>query len=248
MSSKDIPTAVPITTTSITTSNASAMIGGSYGDRKLKPLGLTALTANTIEIGSWELKPATLCTKFCLALKCSEENLGRSYIYIRSNGSIELNDTNGVKACCTCCWGPQDDIKVYYFDRSPLADTCNIACCAYCCCIPYRGSPKIETIDNSCMCCCMKIDPCCRGKEVVIMPFEQMPPPCCCCSNRTGCCDNCCGFCGPPTGNPKIFDPFSPQPKDPSTFVAAVQQATMAARQMKAQMKAGAPDVDTMER
>ena len=64
--------------TSITPSNASAMIGGSYGDRKLKPQGLTALTANNIEIGSWELKPATLCTKFCLALKCSEEDLGRS--------------------------------------------------------------------------------------------------------------------------------------------------------------------------
>lgn len=75
------------------------------------------------------------------------------------------------------------------------------------------------------MFCGVKIDPCCCGKAVVIMPFEMMPPPCCCCSNRVSGCDNCCGLCGPVTGNPKIYGLFSPQPKNADAFVQAAKMA-----------------------
>jgi hypothetical protein len=245
-SAMPVVTMAPINTAQVALSpgKASAMIGGSYGDRKATRNGMTAWTANAIEISSWELKEPGQCETFCLALRCSKVDMSRSYAYIRSNGSIELNDTNGLKACCTCCWEAQDNIGVYYFDRSPLADTCNIAQFCVCCCIPYSGSPKIEVLDHGYMCCFIKIDPCCKGKEVVLMPFETMPPPCCCSSNRTSGCDNCFGLCGPPQGNPKIFSPFSPQPKDPVAFVAAVQLAMSTA---KATNK-GAPDVAEMER
>ena len=91
--------------------------------------------------------------------------------------------------------------------------------------LPTQGQPKLEVVDLSCLCCCMKIDPCCHGKRVVYMPSEEMPFPCCCCPNRVNCCDNCCGCCGPVTGNPKIFSIFSPQPKDAIGFVNAAQAA-----------------------
>jgi hypothetical protein len=84
-----------------------------------------------------------------------------------------------------------------------------------------QAAPKLEVVDLGCMCCCMKVDPCCHGKRVVLMPFEKMPPPCCCCSNRVGACNNCFGLCGPVTGNPKIYGGFGPQPKDKAAFVAA---------------------------
>ena len=91
--------------------------------------------------------------------------------------------------------------------------------------LPTQGQPKLEVVDLGCMCCCMKIDPCCCGQKVVYMPSEQMPFPCCCSPNRVGMCDNCCGCCGPVTGNPKIFSVFSPQPKDATGFVNAAQAA-----------------------
>jgi len=112
------------------------------------------------------------------------------------------------------------------------------------CCLMYHGSPKLEVLDNGYMCCCVKIDPCCLGKQAVLMPFEAMPPPCCCCSNRTSNCDNCFGFCGPPTGNPKIHYSFSPQPKNADAFVEAAKKAITSARQAKG----GAPDTDEMTR
>ena len=93
------------------------------------------------------------------------------------------------------------------------------------------------------MCCCVRIDPCCLGKRVVIMPFEMFPFPWCCCSNRVSACDNCFNLCGAPTGNPKFFGWFAPQPKNTTAFVKMVQAAMNNAK------RSGAPVVSTdMER
>ena len=92
------------------------------------------------------------------------------------------------------------------------------------------------------LCCFIKCDPCCLGKRVVIMPFEQCPPPLCCCSNRVGCCDNNCGCCGPVTGNPKLFLMFAPQPKNAAAFVQAAKNALLAS------VRGSAPSGSEMER
>jgi hypothetical protein len=51
------------------------------------------------------------------------------------------------------------------------------------------------------------------------MPFEKGSFPCCCVANRNNFNENCCGLCGPPTGDPKIFEMLPLQPKDAETFV-----------------------------
>lgn len=236
--------AAVVLTTAPTAMQPSPKIGGALGDRTSKQDGMTATESNTIAFSSWEVKPPRCCQTFCLALRCSTVDLTRSYIYIRSNASLELNDTNGIKSCCTCCGvEAQDNVSVMYYDRDPLAEDCKVAPFPWCCCC-YTDVPKIEVLDNGCMCCCIKIDPCCLEKQAVIMPFEKMPPPCCCCSNRTSDCDNCFGLCGPPTGNPKVHLPFSPQPKDAVAFVAATQLAMNTVRTLAK----GAPDSAEMER
>ena len=64
-------------------------------------------------------------------------------------------------------------------------------------------------------------DPCCElVLQVVLMPYEKATFPCCCCVNRVNWNENCCGFCGPPTGNPKVYTMLAMQPKDPWAFVA----------------------------
>ena len=228
-----------------------AKIGNSYGDRKTKQNGMTALdNSNNIEVSSWEVKRVGICQQMFLALKCAKADVTRSYIYIRSNNSLELNDTNGWKTCGTCCCAIQDNISVEYYDRKPYKEACKLAPFPWCC-LCYKDIPKVEVLDNGYMCCCVKIDLCCLGKQAVIMPFEKLPPPCCCCSNRTSPCDNCFGLCGPPTGNPKIFSPFSPQPKDAVAFVAAIQQAMTTARSLEKEKKRGAkvaPDAVEMSR
>ena len=179
-----------------------------------------------------------------LALKCASADQTRSYIYIRSNSSLELNDTNGIKAFGTMCSDIQDNISVEYYDRAPHKEGCKLAPFP-CCCMYYTDVPKVEVLDNGYMCCFVKIDPCGLGKQAVVMPFEHVPPPFCCYSNRTSRCDNCGEMCGPPTGNPKIHFPFSPQPKDAVAFVAAIQEAMTTARSLA---KQGAPDTAEMER
>lgn len=142
----------------------------------------------------------------------------RSYLYLREN-SLESNTS--VKCCCGLA-SSYDHINVNYFDRSPYSEECHPA--PFPCCFLFTcEQPKIEIVDNSMLCCFAKVDPCCCGKQVVIMPFENFPIPCCCCKNRVGCCDNCFGCCGQVTGNPKVFSPFQPQPLDAVAFVAAAQ-------------------------
>ena len=128
--------------------------------------------------------------------------------------------------CCSCCCEVKDYVSVEYNDRAPYAKTCKRSPFP-CCCLFNCDQPKLEVVNLGFMCCCMKCDTCCcccESKQVVIMPFESLPFPCCCCSNRVGCCDNCCGLCGPITGNPKVFSLFGPQPKHADAFVAAGQQ------------------------
>ena len=52
------------------------------------------------------------------------------------------------------------------------------------------------------VCCPTSI---CDNEELVLMPGESLQCPCCCCANRISWYDNCCGLCGPPTGNPKTY-------------------------------------------
>ena len=200
---------------------------GTPGDRHTQHAGATKLSTPTmIRISDWELKGPGCCDHLCLALRCSWWDNARSYLYIRDNSSIEKNDTNGINNCCSCCSKVKDYVSVEYNDRAPYAKTCKRSPFP-CCCMFNCDQPKLEVVNLGFMCCCMKCDTCCcccESKQVVIMPFESLPFPCCCCSNRVGCCDNCCGLCGPITGNPKVFSLFGPQPKHADAFVAAGQQ------------------------
>jgi hypothetical protein len=167
-----------------------------------------------------ELKDLPICQQailFCCAC-FSIYDKKRSYLYLREN-SLETNI-----ACAPCCGLCEtfDNVSVKYFDRAPYAKNCKLG--PFPCCFLFScDQPKLEVVDMGCMCCFVKMDPCCCGKSVVMMPFEKMPIPWCCCSNRVGCCDNCGGLCGPVTGNPKIFSAFIPQPKDAQGFVNAAQ-------------------------
>lgn len=173
-----------------------------------------------------------LCDKITLFMNCcSLYDKDRSYLYIRE-GSIERNI-----AFVKCCgaipqiWDVQDHVYVEYFDRPPYQPVC--------CFDPYHGTPaegvlcilgptepKLEVVKLGCMCLCQYMDPCMCGSKVVLMPFEKW---CLCCSNRVGCCDNNCGLCGPPTGNPKVYSPFAPQPKNPEEFVSVAKEVMFGA-------------------
>ena len=204
---------------------------GTTGDRRTNHNGATKIqNPGMIRISDWELRGPGCCDKCRLALQCSWWDTTRSYLYVRDNHSIEHNDANGIKNCCTCCCFSQaDDVWVTYSDRAPYAKHCKPSPFP-CCCFLNCAQPKLEVIDLGFMCCCIKCNTCCcccESKRVVIMPFEKFPFPCCCCSNRVSRCDNWCGCCGPVTGNPKIYGLFAPQPKDAEAFVAASQQLMM---------------------
>ena len=109
------------------------------GDRREKQNGLTSLMpqsgpTGSIAVTSWEIKQVGACEKCCLALRCSVPDTSRAYLYIRNNGSLEANDTNGIRACGSCCCDIQDNIRVEYFDRSPYSSNCNVA--PFPCCLP----------------------------------------------------------------------------------------------------------------
>ena len=204
---------------------------GTTGDRRTNHNGATKIqNPGMIRISDWELRGPGCCDKCRLALQCSWWDTTRSYLYVRDNHSIEFNDANGIKNCCTCCCFSQaDDVGVKYSDRAPYAKHCKPSPFP-CCCFLNCAQPKLEVIDLGFMCCCIKCNTCCcccESKRVVIMPFETFPFPCCCCSNRVNRCDNWCGCCGPVTGNPKVYGLFGPQPKDAEAFVAASQQLMM---------------------
>jgi hypothetical protein len=174
---------------------------------------------------------ALCCTCPCF---CPTYNRRRSYLYIREN-SLESNIA--VNYCGSI--GEKfnlfhDSTTVQYFDKPPYeTSTCVSIKCQPCwfhpllaflqCAIPLYGpgKPKPEVQKMGCQCCCQYVDPCCCGERVVIMPFENY---CFCCSNRVGCCDNLGGLFGPPTGNPKLFTPFLPQPLNPTEFCKIAQQ------------------------
>ena len=197
------------------------------GDRKKPQQGDTALIQpGVIRLTNWEVAEPTCCEKLGLCLKCSWADLERSYIYSRDNHSIEVNDTNGKRNCCTWCSAIQDNVSVYYYDRDPFKDKCMCTPCSawFCCMFFYCDDPKLDVVDEGYWCCCVKIncENCgCGGKKVVLIPFENLPPPCCCCTNRTNCCDNCCSLMGPASGNPRFYSDWSPNAADPVAFVAA---------------------------
>jgi len=168
-----------------------------------------------------ELKKLGLCDQITLCCMrpcfCPTFDYSRSYLYIREN-SLESN--MAFKYCCGYCSGGDDCVQVNYFDRAPYeSSTC--FCMAGICPCYGPTNPKPEVLRLGCVCCCQYIDPCCCGEKVVIIPFDNY---CCCFQNRTNCCDNCGNLCGPPSGNPKIFGTFLPQPKDASEFVKIAQQ------------------------
>ena len=110
------------------------------GDRREKQNGMTKLMPENsgpygnIAVTSWEIKQVGMCAQCCLAVRCAIPDTSRAYIYIRNNGSLEANDTNGIRACGSCCCDIQDNIRVEYFDRSPYSTNCNVAPCP--CCLP----------------------------------------------------------------------------------------------------------------
>ena len=203
------------------------------GDRLTAHAGATQLKTakcsevpNIISISDWELKGPTHCEQISLALRCSCWDDTRQYLYIRDNSSIEKNDTNGTTSCCAWCCGVRDNVSVVYNDRTPYGSTCRPSPFPWCC-ILHSGQPQFEVLHRGCMCCCVKVDCCCRGKQVVISPFEKRPFPCCCCKNRNGIFDNCFGACGPINGNPSVYTVFRPQPKNADAFVAAANQVML---------------------
>ena len=90
------------------------------------------------------------CGLACLTCGCVSYNKDRSYLFVRENG-IEKNLAFTV--CCDeqCRFGVhKDNVTVYYYDSEPFVK--QSMCCG--CCV---RDPKLEIIDDGCMCCCMKV-------------------------------------------------------------------------------------------
>ena len=119
----------------------------------------------------------------------------------------------------SCIVPLRDSISKYYFDKRPFRPYGY--CGEYCC---YK-EPKLEVLKGGCMCCCVHLNPgppCFDPKgAVVLMPYERASFPCCCVANRVNFNENCFGLCGPPTGNPKVYEMLPLQPKNPEAFVEA---------------------------
>ena len=134
------------------------------------------------------------------------------------------SDGNRTKCPCTpgFCVPLQDDISKFYFDKKPFRPYgyCGGKCC-------YK-EPKLEVMHGGCMFCCVHINPgppCFPPKEsVVLMPYERGSFPCCCVANRVNFNENCCGCCGPPTGDPKLYEMLPMQPKNAAAFVAEAKK------------------------
>eukprot|EP01031_Cornospumella_fuschlensis_P028206 gene28206-34060_t len=166
-----------------------------------------------------ELKDLKCIPRALLALSCcAVYDTSRSYLYLREN-SMESNVSIGL--CCGLFALP-DFVTVQYFDRAPYADTCKCAPRPFCCLL-YRRQPKLDVVKPGCLVCSVHVNLCEETEQVVLMPFETFPFPCCWFSNRVSECENCCGFCGGITGNPKIYSRFFPQPTDPQGFVQVAQ-------------------------
>ena len=131
-------------------------------------------------------------------------------------------------------------------DADPFASSaiCSILFGDKCC---YK-EPKLEVVHGGWMCCCVHINPgrpCFAPKNsVVIMPFEKSgmcPCDCCKAPNRVTNCDNCFGLCGPPTGDPKIYEFLALQPKNAQAFVDESKKQLVG-------RKAKAPGAETIDR
>lgn len=119
------------------------------GDRTKVQPGLTALRQpGVITLSSWEVKEPSLCDTIHLALRCSVADTSRSYIYIRDDHALELNNTMGLLNCCTCfcCCETPDNVRVEHFDRPPWAKECNTAPFPYCCCIYQVCAQEVPAI------------------------------------------------------------------------------------------------------
>jgi hypothetical protein len=115
------------------------------GDRATPHNGLTAPKApGLMQFSDWELDKPGCCVKMGLACRGSTWDDSRSYLYIRDNSSLEMNDTNGYKNCFTCCVEVQDNIFVYYFDRDPYAPNCKLGPFPWCCCCYTVSCSKIR--------------------------------------------------------------------------------------------------------
>ena len=77
-----------------------ACVWDGVGDRTTAQEGATKLSGNTTSILSFELEPASHCDTIRMALRCSKFDTERAYLYIRSNRSIEVNDTNTFRSFC----------------------------------------------------------------------------------------------------------------------------------------------------
>lgn len=149
-------------------------------------------------------------TYFCC---CHVYDINRSYLYIRQN-SIE---SNYVAVPCCGVIGSDDRISVTYFDREPFRRR---GCLGSGYCVP-EDQPSFTTFTGGYLCCGVI---CCERARVAMKPFEWIPFPFCCCENEVKNWQNCCGFCGPITGNPCIYSSFTPQPVNTNEFVSVANK------------------------
>ena len=184
------------------------------GDRQSPHEGKTATAVpNQIQIVyDAELKDLDMCDTCVLASICHQYDRQRSYLYLREN-SLESNMALVPCFPLSLFVEKWDLTNVTYFDRRPYREY-------KVCCI--KQTPKLEVKKGGCMILFTHQKFCCADK--VVLANEQMPPPCCCSSNRVGPCDNCFGILGAPSGNPKVFDTFLPQPQNAAAFVEVAQQ------------------------
>ena len=109
------------------------------------------------------MKPSTLCDKICLALRCFVADISHSYIYVRDNHPLELNDAMRFRNCGTCCCSHLlDHVRVLYSDREPFEATCSLAS------FPFVVPMPFETMPIPCCCCNNRVAWCdncfgCRG-------------------------------------------------------------------------------------
>jgi len=140
---------------------------------------------------------------------CPCVDRSRYYLQVHEN-AVEKNVPIGL--CSTLCWTKSDMVMKQYFDRGVYDQQ---GCARSMGCI--RGAPVAFANEVTYVCCCADCPSCmnqcmschcasCCGERVRVLPYEQY---CCCCPARSCFLNNCCGLCGPKTGEPLLLMHFA---------------------------------------
>lgn len=228
-------------------------------DRKMPHSGMTnPVTPGTIKFSDWEafklLDPGCCTTyfpcypRFMPQPTCGKFDQSRQYLFVRDNGSVEVNTTVSFNdpcdpLCCRSVLPAPDNVSIYYFDQDPFrpyAIPCSLANCCAQGCKPFEVKPVVENVKSDKNCCCIK---CGETEEIVMLPFENVPscfglcakpnrvPPGC----GTDCAHKLC--CGPPAGAPVVVWPLpwtgwggTWEAADKAAFAAALRAGMAVAR------------------